>query len=181
MRTCAARGLAPEDLAALRPGLVYVTVSAYGHHGPWGDRRGFDSLVQSVSGIADASGRAAGTEGPRHLPAQALDHATGYLAAFGAMVALARRARQGGTYLVRTSLAQAARWLDGLGRLEDRAAPEPTVADVEEFLEDVETPFGRTRRVRPAAWLSETPPAWTLPSVPLGTHEPAWPARDRLR
>jgi len=92
----AARGLSPEDLARLRPGIVYVTLSAYGHVGPWRERRGFDSLVQSVSGIAHEGGVAAGTDGPRHLPAQALDHATGYLAAFGAMVALARRAREGG-------------------------------------------------------------------------------------
>jgi len=129
----AARGLSPEDLARLRPGIVYVTLSAYGHVGPWRERRGFDSLVQSVSGIAHEGGVAAGTDGPRHLPAQALDHATGYLAAFGAMVALARRAREGGSYLVRVSLAQTGRWLDRLGRVAGHGVPDPRVEDVEAF------------------------------------------------
>src|SRR5437588_786515 len=100
----AAGGFSAGALAEIRPGLVYVTVSAYGHVGPWRERRGFDSIVQSVSGIAHEGGVAAGMERPKPLPAQALDHATGYLAAFGAMVALARRAREGGSYLVRVSL-----------------------------------------------------------------------------
>jgi hypothetical protein len=173
----AARGLGPADLAALRPGIVYVTISAYGHDGPWRDRRGFDSLVQSASGIAEEGGRAAGDETPRHLPGQALDHATGQLAAFGAMIALARRARGGGSHLVRVSLAQTARWLDGLGRVDGLGVAEPTLADVEDLLETVQTPFGRARRIRPAARLTETPPGWSRPSVPLGTHEPAWPPR----
>jgi crotonobetainyl-CoA:carnitine CoA-transferase CaiB-like acyl-CoA transferase len=172
-----ARGFSPPALAAARPGIICVTVSAYGHEGPWRDRRGFDSLVQSVSGIAYEGGRAAGQEGPQHLPAQALDHATGQLAAFGAMVALARRAREGGSYLVRVSLAQTGRWIDALGRVDGRGQADPTLADIADLLETVDTPFGRARRVRPAAWLSETPARWLRPSVPLGTHEPAWPAR----
>jgi len=170
----AARGLSLEDLARLRPGIVYVTLSAYGHVGPWRERRGFDSLVQSVSGIAHEGGVAAGTDGPRHLPAQALDHATGYLAAFGAMVALARRAREGGSYLVRVSLAQTGRWLDRLGRVAGHGVPDPRVEDVEAFLQTTATPFGVLRHVSPAAILSETPASWARPSVPLGTHAPEW-------
>src|SRR3989475_12582419 len=75
----AARGLSAEQLARLRPGIVYVTLSAYSHVGPWRERRGFDSLVQSVSGIAHEGGAAAGLDGPEHLPAQALHHPPGYL------------------------------------------------------------------------------------------------------
>ena len=176
--TLAARGFAPEALAALRPGLVYVTLSAYGHAGPWAGRRGFDSLVQSVSGIAYEGGRVAGLDEPRHLPCQAIDHATGYLAALGAMIALARRAREGGSWLVRLSLAQTARWFDRLGRVPGGAAvPDPTPADVQDLLETTDTPFGRLRAVRPAAHLSETPPHWALPTVPLGTHPPTWGVR----
>ena len=105
----AARGFSPQVLASLRPGIIYVTVSAYGHEGPWAGRRGFDTLVQSASGIADEQGM----DGiPRHLPGQALDYVTGYLAAFGVMVALARRTRDGGSYLVRLSLAQTGHWID---------------------------------------------------------------------
>jgi crotonobetainyl-CoA:carnitine CoA-transferase CaiB-like acyl-CoA transferase len=170
----AARGLSPEELARLRPGVVYVTLSAYGHVGPWRERRGFDSLVQSVSGIAHEGGTAAGLDGPKHLPAQALDHATGYLAAFGAMVALAQRARWGGSYLVRVSLAQTGRWIDRLGRVAGQDVPDPRVEDVGEFLETTNTPFGALRHVAPPTKLAETPAYWARPSVPLGTHEPDW-------
>jgi crotonobetainyl-CoA:carnitine CoA-transferase CaiB-like acyl-CoA transferase len=114
----AARGFAPEALAQRRPGIVCVSVSAYGHAGPWSKRRGFDSLVQSASGIAQEQ-HAAGAASPRHLPCQALDHATGYLAAFGAMIALARRATQGGSWHVRVSLAQTGRWLQSFGVVPD--------------------------------------------------------------
>jgi crotonobetainyl-CoA:carnitine CoA-transferase CaiB-like acyl-CoA transferase len=94
----ASHGFAPQDVAALRPGIIYVTLSAYSHAGPWSQRRGYDSLVQSASGIVWGEGRAAGKkQGPQHLPAQALDHATGYLAAYGALAGLARRMQQGGS------------------------------------------------------------------------------------
>ena len=105
-QSLAARGFGPEDAARIRPGIVYVTVSAYGHEGPWSTRRGFDSLVQSASGIAWTEARAAGQTKPRHLPCQALDHATGYLAAFGAMVAL-QSARDGRRKLARARVARA--------------------------------------------------------------------------
>lgn len=169
------RGFSPEEVARLRPGIVHVTLSAYGHAGPWRPRRGFDSLVQSASGIAHEGGVAAGIEGPRHLPSQALDHATGYLCAFGAMTALARRAREGGSWLVRLSLAQTARWFEALGRT--AGGPDLTLRDVADLLQESDTPFGRARHVAPAARLSETPPHWARPAVPLGTHPPAWPAR----
>ena len=68
---------------ALRPGIIYVTLSAFGHEGPWKDRRGFDSVVQAASGIADECGN---ENGPRSAPANPLDYATGYIAAFGVMV-----------------------------------------------------------------------------------------------
>jgi crotonobetainyl-CoA:carnitine CoA-transferase CaiB-like acyl-CoA transferase len=172
----AAYGFSAEEVARLRPGIVYVTLSAYGHAGPWQNRRGFDSLVQSVSGIAHEGGIAAGTDKPKHLPAQALDHAAGYLAAFGAMVALARRARDGGSHLVRLSLARTGRWIDGLGRVDGTGTPDLTLEDLGDLLQVSETPFGRLRHVAPAARLSETPAFWARPAVPLGTHEPAWPS-----
>ncbi|MBI2525702.1 MAG: CoA transferase [Candidatus Rokubacteria bacterium] len=169
------RGLSPEEVAALRPGIVYVTLSAYGQAGPWRGRRGFDSLVQSVSGIAHEGGLAAGVEGPRPLPAQALDHATGYLAAFGAMAALARRAREGGSYLVRLSLARTGRWIDGLGRVDGILVRDLRPEDVADLMESSETPFGIMQAVAPAEHLAETPARWTRPAAPLGTHDAAWP------
>lgn len=174
--TIASRGFSPEALAELRPGIVYVTLCAYSHAGPWADRRGFDSLVQSVSGIAYEGGRAAGIDGPKHLPAQALDHATGYLAAFGAMVALARRAAEGGSYLVRVSLAQTGRWIDGLGRVDGMDHPDMKLDEIGDLIQQSDTAFGRVAHIAPAAQLSETPAYWASPAVPLGTHAPAWPA-----
>ena len=170
-------GFAPEDVARLRPGIVYASLSAYGQAGPWRDRRGFDSLVQTVTGIAGEGGRAMGVDQPRPLPCQALDHASGYLAAFGTMVALARRAKQGGSWMVRVSLAQTGRWLDRLGRVDGLGTPDLTPEDVADLMETTETPWGRLLAVAPAAKLSATPGFWARPSVPLGTHPPEWPAR----
>jgi crotonobetainyl-CoA:carnitine CoA-transferase CaiB-like acyl-CoA transferase len=173
--TLAGRGFGVEELARLRPGLVYVTLSAYGDSGPWRDRRGFETLIQSVSGMAQEEGTRAGLDRPQHLPAQVVDHGTGYLAALGALIALARRAREGGSYLVRVALARTGRWVDGLGRVEGRGTPVPTLDEVADLLAARETPFGRLTHVLPAARLGETPCSWPRPPVPLGTHEPAWP------
>ena len=118
-RAIAALGFSPEDAARINPGIVYVTLSAYGHAGPWAERRGFDSLVQTATGFNHAEGQAAGVDGPKELPAQMLDHATGYFMAFGAMMAKARQAREGGSWHVRVSLAQTGRWLWNLGRVAD--------------------------------------------------------------
>ncbi|HDR8947045.1 TPA: CoA transferase [Burkholderia vietnamiensis] len=171
----AARGFAPEALAQRRPGIVCVTVSAYGHAGPWSKRRGFDSLVQSASGIAWQEQHAAGAASPRHLPCQALDHATGYLAAFGAMIALARRATQGGSWHVRVSLAQTGRWLQSFGVVPDGLqAPEFAPDDVRDRLARMASPFGTIDAVRPAERLSATPPRFTQPPVPLGSDDARW-------
>jgi crotonobetainyl-CoA:carnitine CoA-transferase CaiB-like acyl-CoA transferase len=173
----AARGFSPEALAALRPGIVYVTLSAYSHVGPWQHKRGFDSLVQSVSGMVHDESKAAT---PRHLPAQALDYCSGYLMAFGAMMALARRAREGGSYLVRVSLCQTGHWIDTLGRLPDdidgKRHPMPRYDDLQDLMVDSDSPFGTIRHVAPAVTLSETPARWTCPTAPFGAHEPIWPA-----
>jgi crotonobetainyl-CoA:carnitine CoA-transferase CaiB-like acyl-CoA transferase len=169
-------GFGPEEVARLRPGIVYVTLSAFGHAGPWHERRGFETIIQSVTGMAHEQGLGAGGGTPQHLPAQVVDHGTGYLAAFGAQVALARRAREGGSYLVRVSLAQTARWVDGLGRVAGRSTPDLTPDAVQDLLADMDSPFGPLRHVVPAARLSETPAFWSRPAVPLGTHPAAWPA-----
>src|ERR1700754_2282258 len=100
----AALGFSPEDAARISPGVVYVTLSAYGQSGPWAERRGFDSLVQTSTGFNHAEGQAAGVDGPKELPVQMLDHGSGYLMAFGAMMARARQAREGGSWHVRVSL-----------------------------------------------------------------------------
>ena len=176
----AAAGFAPAEVARIRPGIVYVSLSAYGHTGPWANRRGFDSLVQTASGFNHAEGVAAGIDGPKELPAQALDHAAGYFLAFGAVMARARQAREGGSWLVRVSLAQAGRWIWNLGRLADGfKAPDPALADVGDLLETSASPFGEISAVRHAAELAETPATWALPTVPLGTHAQVWPDAEQ--
>jgi crotonobetainyl-CoA:carnitine CoA-transferase CaiB-like acyl-CoA transferase len=172
----AARGFGPADAARRRPGIVYASLSAYGPLGPWAGRRGFDSLVQTASGFNDAEGAAAGVDGPKELPCQALDHTAGYLVAFGAMMARLRQAREGGSWLVRASLAQTGRWIWQQGRLPDGfAIPEPSPDEVEAALETSASPFGEIRAIRHAARLSETPARWDRPTVPLGADAPSWP------
>jgi crotonobetainyl-CoA:carnitine CoA-transferase CaiB-like acyl-CoA transferase len=172
----AALGFSPEACADIRPGIVAVTLSAYGHKGPWAGRRGFDSLVQNACGLNWAEAEAKGVPPPMELPAQALDHASGFLMAFGAMMALARKMQEGGSWLVRVSLAQTAHWLSELGRLQNGfACPEPSEAKIEAMREAMDTPFGRLAFIRHAARLSETPAYWRRPPAPLGTHAPVWP------
>ncbi len=173
----AAHGFSPEACAEIRPGIVAVSLSAYGHAGPWAGRRGFDSLVQTASGINHAEAAAAGVlPKPKELPAQALDHAAGYLMAFGAMMALARKAREGGSWHVQVSLARTGHWLKGLGRVEAGfACPDPKAADIADLLDEMDTPFGRLTYVRHAAKFSDTPAHWARPPAPLGTHAPVWP------
>lgn len=176
-RALAALGFSPEQAAEINPGIVYVTLSAYGHAGPWAERRGFDSLVQTTTGFNDAEGKAAGIDGPKELPAQMLDHATGYLMAFGAMMAKARQAREGGSWHVRVSLAQTGRWLWNLGRLDGGLnTPDLTAEAVHAaFMEAVPSGFGTLTAVRHSAVLSRTPARWSRPAMPLGSHPPQWP------
>ena len=170
----ASLGYAPEVVAERRPGIVYVTLSAWGETGPWAGRHGFDSLVQTASGIVTEGSDAKGVETPVPLPCQALDHSTGYLAAFGTMAGLARRATLGGSWLVRVSLAATGRWLDGLGRIDGLSAPDPDLSTVADRLERRRTAFGEMTSVRNAEQLPETPPELTLPAVPLGSHRCEW-------
>jgi crotonobetainyl-CoA:carnitine CoA-transferase CaiB-like acyl-CoA transferase len=109
-----ALGFSPAELARLRPGIITLSLSAYGTAGPWRGRRGFDSVVQSASGIAWELADAGGV--PRSLPANPLDYTTGYLAAFLVLVALGLRERDGGSYHIDLSLAQTGRYLAGLSR-----------------------------------------------------------------
>ena len=176
-RALAALGFSPEEAAQINPGIVYVTLSAYGHAGPWAERRGFDSLVQTATGFNHAEGRAAGIDGPKELPAQMLDHATGYLMAFGAMMAKARQAREGGSWHVRVSLAQTGRWLWSLGRIEGGLNTPDLASEAVHaaFMEMVSSGFGTLRAVRHSAVLSRTPAQWSRPAMPLGGHPPQWP------
>ena len=175
--TLAGRGFGPEELAERHPGMIYVTLSAWGHDGPWRNRRGYDTVVQAASGMADAS---LDDNGPKHLPVSAIDYVAGNLMAYGAMVALARRATEGGSWLVRASLATAGRWIVDRGVL-PRSSYEAAPADLSEeaiarLCTTVDSPLGAIRYLAPIVKMSETPTFWARPPVPLGHHPATWPA-----
>jgi hypothetical protein len=167
-------GLGPDVRDDARPGLVDVSLDAYGWTGPWSTRRGFDSLVQMSSGIAHAGMVTTGADRPVSLPVQALDHATGYLLAAAALTGLARRRAEGTGSRWRTSLARMARLLvdvgSGGGLVGDGIDPEaPRPADPVEH-----TVWGDVRRIPPPVTVAGAPLHWSLPAGPLGTSVAAW-------
>lgn len=167
-----ALGFGPQQAAALCPGIVYVSLSAYGPQGPWAGRRGFDSLVQTAMGFNHAEGEAAGDGKPRALPMQILDEATGYLIAMGAAAALHRQQHEGGSWHVQVSLAQTGQWLRGLGRSEQGfAANRPDRAP---YLETSASGWGELMALRHSAQLAGTPARWERPSMPPGSHAASW-------
>ena len=180
--TIGSRGFSPEQLAQLRPGIIAVSMCAFSHAGPWASRRGFDTVVQTVSGITHRQGELfpGAQPGPQFYPVSAIDFLTGYLMAYGALVALARRAHEGGSWLVRTSLAQVGRWLVERGQVPEAelrdVAKEFTPAELERWSMTSATPAGKLQHLAPVLRLSETPPRWARPTVPLGYHQPVWPA-----
>ena len=171
----AARGFGWDRLAALRPGIVGVAISAFSDIGPWAGRRGYDTYVQAPTGLAGL-----GPDGrPARLPCQPLDYLSGCLAAYGACVALRRRAEEGGSWLVELSLARTAAWVwEMTDLLEPEPAPpaaNPPLDAVEDCSARVRCAFGEVRSLRTPLRLPETPLAWDRPPVPLGTHAAAWP------
>jgi crotonobetainyl-CoA:carnitine CoA-transferase CaiB-like acyl-CoA transferase len=170
--TIAARGFAPEAMAALRPGIVCVSLCAYGHEGPWAGRRGFDSIVQNVTGLAAAN---SSLEKPRNLPVQALDYVAGYLAALGAMVALARRVEQGGSWLVRVSLVQVAHWIASLGTVDATGtASDLPAEELAHLTMESDGPLGHLRHLKPVIQMGETPAFYSKPAEALGTSPAHW-------
>ncbi|MDH2430105.1 CoA transferase [Sphaerisporangium sp. TRM90804] len=170
----AALGFGADQLASMRPGLVRVDISAYGTLGPWAGRRGFDSLVQMVCGIAHEGGDGGDGGKPVPLPVQALDHATGWLAALGAVAGLLRRRAEGGAWQAETILARTALWLDGLGRITPSprgrdAGPEAPVP-----LERMDSSFGTLAYVPAPGAIGGARPFWSSPPPRRGEHPPAW-------
>ncbi len=174
----AKHGLSPLELAKLRPGIIYVSESAYGEVGPWQYRRGAEQLAETVTGIAAELGA---IDSPKLFPGYLNDYLTGYLAAFGACAALIRRVKEGGSYWVRVSLCRTAMWVQGLGRITDVLLSNGkekinaiTSEERESFMMESNSPFGIVKHVAPVAKYSQTPSYYELPVVPLGAHMPVW-------
>lgn len=170
--TLAGRGFSPEQVATLRPGIVCVSLCAYGHEGPWASRRGFDSIVQNVTGLAATQGS---LDKPRNMPVQALDYIAGYLGALGAMVALARRVEHGGSWLVRVSLVQVAHWLASLGTVDaTKGIAELPEGELSPLLTESVGPLGRLRHLKPVVQFGTTPAYFARPAEPLGSSPAQW-------
>lgn len=169
----AAHDLSPETLAADYPGIVYTSLSAYGRKGPWSNRRGFDSLLQSASGINMAEAAAKGVDTPTALPMQILDYASGFLMAFGTQVALQKQITEGGSWHVQVSLARTGLWLRSLGQYSDGL--QCSAPDIDPYLQSYPSRYGDLRALPHPAQFSQTPVHWQHPSAPPGTHPPVWP------
>lgn len=172
------RGFGPEALAALRPGVIYVSENCYGPGGPWQHKRGFDGNAQAASGIMRLNGWNPENDIFAQGPAMAMnDYCTGYWGAYGVLEALKRRATEGGSWHVKVSLSQTARWFL---RMEERYDMSKALSSDEifgvaaEFSESVSSAYGELQRLKNVIRMPETPPEWVLPTVLPGTHEAAW-------
>ncbi|KAG6354480.1 hypothetical protein INS49_004497 [Diaporthe citri] len=177
----AAHGLGAEDLLKLNPSLVVANMSAFGPRGPWSARRGYDSLVQTCSGMNVSGAEYAGKgEAARRTPCQALDHAGGYWLATGVLAALYKRATLGGAWMVDVSLAGAMKYLRSLGQypgtsgfagIRDYEKPEDVP---EEFFETRKTGFGVMKAIRHSARIEGVEIGWDVMPKPLGSDSPEW-------
>ena len=175
-------GFGPEDLLKDKKGLIYVSVDCFGPGGVYSDRAGWDQVAQAVTGIAITG--IAITEGelekagqPKLTPVYACDFLTGFMGAFGAMVALRRRALEGGSYVVRVSLCQSAMLLQREGLVTGfENAPGKLGPQTFESLAvcDDGTIYGDLKTLGPVIRMSETNPRWNGTTPALGSSEAAW-------
>ena len=164
-------GMSPEQLAAERPGIVYLSVSCYGHGGPFSNRGGWEQIAQSTTGICLDNG----DERPKLLPASACDYTTGYNGAYGVLLALARRAREGGSYHVRVSLCRSGMYIYQQGHV---GYPQPNMglsrAELDSVMIESKGGHGVLKHLGPVLKMSETKPYWDKPSPVLGSSRPEW-------
>jgi crotonobetainyl-CoA:carnitine CoA-transferase CaiB-like acyl-CoA transferase len=164
-------GLSPEQLAEERPGIIYLTVSCYGHGGPFSNRGGWEQIAQCTTGICLDNG----DERPKLLPASACDYTTGYNGAYGVLLALARRAREGGSYHVRVSLCRSGMYIYKQGHVR---YPETEMglsrAELDPIMIETTGGHGTLKHLAPVLNLSETRPYWDKPSPVLGSSKPEW-------
>ncbi len=165
-------GLSSEEMHAIRPGLVEVTHSAYGWSGPWAKRRGYDSLVQMSSGIAECGMEWRGADKPFPLPVQALDHACGYLDATAVLQSLAIRAKEGKGTTTWLSLAKVVEVLIRSSTPTQRAIEAETERDLCAAIET--TDWGPARRIASPLTIGGRALEWTRPARKIGSDQPHW-------
>jgi crotonobetainyl-CoA:carnitine CoA-transferase CaiB-like acyl-CoA transferase len=173
-------GLSPQALIKENPNLIIANLSAYGPTGPWSDKRGFDSMIQTCTGLNTAEANNFGNGSPaRVLPCQALDHASGYFLSTGILAALYTQLTEGGgAYQVDVSLAGTEKYLRSLGQYEGRSGFEcddiVEQGDVEEFCETRECAFGELKALRHSASIEEVDVGWDFMPERLGSGEAIW-------
>jgi crotonobetainyl-CoA:carnitine CoA-transferase CaiB-like acyl-CoA transferase len=172
----AGHGFGPERLASLRPGLVYASVSCFGPVGPFAGRAGWEQVAQAVTGVCDTQGRESDAGQPKLVFAPMCDYLTGYLLGYGVLLALGRRAREGGSYRVDVSLCQSAMFIQRQGLLasSDGAPERLEGAELADRLVESATCYGDLRTLAPALEMSETPCRWDKPTPSLGSSRPEW-------
>ena len=165
-------GMGEEVRQSIRPGLIDVSLNAYGSTGPWAQRRGFDSLVQMSTGINDVGRQAQGSDRPVPLPVQALDHSTGYLLAAAALRGLTEQQHDGRGWIARVSLARTAQLLldASVGYVASPISTGTGPARGEPEL----TPWGPALRSGPPVTLPRSPLRWDSPAVRLGSATAVW-------
>ena len=163
--------LSPEQLAAERPGIIYLSISCYGHGGPFTNRGGWEQIGQSATGICLENG----DERPKLLPASACDYTTGYNGAYGVLLALARRARDGGSYHVRVSLCRSGMYIYKQGQVK-YAEPDMGLsnAELDSIMIESKGGHGTLKHLGPVLKMSAAQPYWDKPSPTLGSSKPEW-------
>jgi len=171
------KGFGREQLFDLCPGLIHLSVSCFGSGGPFKDRAGWEQIAQAVTGVCHTYGEAIGAGQPKLVFAPMCDYLTGYLGALGVMLALARRAKEGGSYEVNVSLCQSAMFIQRQGLLENFEDAPSALSDteVEKLYVDTDTvSHGRMRTLGPVLKMSETAPRWARPTPDFGKDAPVW-------
>jgi crotonobetainyl-CoA:carnitine CoA-transferase CaiB-like acyl-CoA transferase len=168
-------GFGPEQVAALRPGIVYASINCYGADGPFSHRGGWEQVAQTMTGLCHEGRTAARPDGPALLPAAACDYTTGYLAAYGILLALAKRARDGGSYHVRVSLCQSGMFIYRQGKVAfPRLGLDLSAAELDTIRIESHPKSGPLRHLGPILELSESQPRWARPTPQLGGDAPEW-------
>ena len=168
-------GFGPEELSEIRPGLIYLSINCYGFDGEFSDRGGWEQVAQIMTGLTTMDDGSNKMNPPSLLPAAANDYITGYLGAYGALLALARRAKEGGSYHVRVSLCQTAMMIYRNGKIQDGVVPEElSLREIDDLSILSRTHLGEAKHLAPVLNLSETPPFWKMPTPKLGVYKAEW-------
>ncbi|MEU7335568.1 CoA transferase [Streptomyces sp. NPDC007074] len=180
-------GLSAEEAAAVRPGIIHVSIHLAGETGPWAHRVGFDQTAGALTGIMLMEGEDGIAAGPTSTPALPYisvvnDYVLSWLATTGALAALMRRATDGGSYRVTLNLTRIATWILSLGLFErdyaHATALDPDPASAHAYLDPdtftAETPCGHYQGVTDQIFMSGTPGHFRDILLPRGSSAPLW-------